>query len=187
MPYPHPEPLSLWQSTADSYLHRRCSNTALSQSLWGPCVLVCTRFVWALWASLAGIGFDSKHKFFPPTISLGLLLCPWTWGISSQMLQCLPSYWGFSDLGHGVSIYSCSSEAQGLLLTLDVGNLLLAIAPDLGLGVSPLGCSPLQSCTAIIIFYFWSGYWLWKLINIFYTSDYATITHLIPLYHDWST
>ena len=23
----HPEPLSLWQSTADVYLHRRCSNT----------------------------------------------------------------------------------------------------------------------------------------------------------------
>ena len=29
----HPEPLSLWQSTADPYLYRRCSNTVLSQSL----------------------------------------------------------------------------------------------------------------------------------------------------------
>ena len=29
----------------DPYLHRRCSNTVLSQSLWGPWVLVCTRFV----------------------------------------------------------------------------------------------------------------------------------------------
>ena len=29
----HPEPLSLWQSTADPYLHRRRSNTVLSQSL----------------------------------------------------------------------------------------------------------------------------------------------------------
>ena len=36
----HPEPLSLWQPTADLYLHRRCSNTVLSQSLWGPWVLV---------------------------------------------------------------------------------------------------------------------------------------------------
>ena len=36
---------ALWQPTADPYLHRRCSNTVLSQSLWGPWVLVCTRFV----------------------------------------------------------------------------------------------------------------------------------------------
>ena len=33
------------QSTADPYLHRRHSNTVLSQSPWGPWVLVCTRFV----------------------------------------------------------------------------------------------------------------------------------------------
>ena len=39
----------------------------------------------------------------------------------------------------------------------------------------------------IFIFYFSSGYRVWKLINIFYYCDYATITHLIPLYHDWST
>ena len=25
------------------------------------------------------MGFDSKHDFAPPTIFLGLLLCPWTW------------------------------------------------------------------------------------------------------------
>ena len=36
-------------------------------------------------------------------------------------------------------------------------------------------------------FYFFSGYWLWKLINIFYSCGYVTIAHLIPLYHDWST
>ena len=83
---------SLWQSTADPYLHRRLSNTVLSQSLWGPWVLVCTRFVWALWASVAGMGFDSRREFALPTILLGLL-CPCTWVISSQLLQCLPSYW----------------------------------------------------------------------------------------------
>ena len=47
MPYPsvlHPGPLLLWQSTADLYLHRRHSNTVLSQSLWGLWVL-CTTFV----------------------------------------------------------------------------------------------------------------------------------------------
>ena len=31
--------------------------------------------LWQVW------GFDSKRDFTPPTILLGLLLCPWTWGI----------------------------------------------------------------------------------------------------------
>ena len=29
--------------------------------------------------SLAGMGFDSKCDFAPPTVLLGLLLCLWTW------------------------------------------------------------------------------------------------------------
>ena len=33
------------------------------------------------------MGFDSKHNFAPPTNLLGLLLCPWMWGISSQLFQ----------------------------------------------------------------------------------------------------
>ena len=90
MPYPSqllPEPLTLRQSTADLYLHKRCSNTVLSQSLWGPWVLVCTRFVWAFLASLVEMRFDSKCKFI-----------------------LLPSCWGFSFvLGCGVSLHSCSS------------------------------------------------------------------------------
>ena len=113
MPYPsqlHAEPLSLWQSTADLYLHRRHSNTVLSQSLWGPWVLVHMKFVLALWESLVGMGFDSKCEFAPPTVFLGLLLCPWAWGISSQLLLCLLSYWGFSDLGHGLSPLSYSLQ-----------------------------------------------------------------------------
>ena len=36
---------------------------------------------WALWASLVGTGFDSKYSFTPPTVLLGLLLFPWTWGV----------------------------------------------------------------------------------------------------------
>ena len=31
-----------------------------------------------------GMGFDSKHDFAPPIIFLGLLLCPWTWGIHTM-------------------------------------------------------------------------------------------------------
>ena len=61
------------------------------KSLWGLWVLVCTRYVWALWTSLAGMGFDSKPDFALPTVLLGLLLHPWTWGISSKSLQHHPS------------------------------------------------------------------------------------------------
>ena len=61
---------------ADLYLHRRHSNTGLAQSLWGLWVLVHARFVWAFRASLVGTGFDSKCNSTPPTILLGLLLCP---------------------------------------------------------------------------------------------------------------
>ena len=69
------------QSTADPYLHRRHSHTGRAQSLWGLQVLLHTRLVWALRASLAGMGFKFKHNFTPPTVLLGLLLCPWMWGI----------------------------------------------------------------------------------------------------------
>ena len=52
------------------YLLRRHPNTVLSQSLRGLCILVHTRFVWTLWTSLAGTGFDSKYNFTPPTVLL---------------------------------------------------------------------------------------------------------------------
>ena len=58
---------------------------------------------------------------------------------SDALLQHLPSYLGFSYLGHGVSLQGCSSKAQPLLLTLDEGYLLTAAPPDLELGVAPLG------------------------------------------------
>ena len=40
-----PRTLPLQQSTADPYLHRRHSNTVLSQSLWGLWVLVHIRYI----------------------------------------------------------------------------------------------------------------------------------------------
>ena len=58
---------------------------------------------------------------------------------SDALLQHLPSYLGFSYLGHGVSLHSCSSKAQLLLLTLDKGYLLTAAPPHLERGVVPLG------------------------------------------------
>ena len=77
----HPEHLPLWQATADLYLH---GDTQTLKEVWlSLCgVSCCTQgFVCALQVSLVGLGFDSKCNFTPPTILLGILLCPWTQGI----------------------------------------------------------------------------------------------------------
>ena len=58
---------------------------------------------------------------------------------SDALLQHLPSYLGFSYLGRGVSLHSCSSKAKPLLLTLDEGYLLTTALPDLQCGIAPLG------------------------------------------------
>ena len=58
---------------------------------------------------------------------------------SDAVSQHLRSYLGFSYLGRGVSLHSCSSKVQLLLLTLDEGYLLMDAPPDLGRGVAPLG------------------------------------------------
>ena len=61
MPYPglpHPEPLPLWQATADPYLLRRHSNTVLARSLGPGAHKVCL--------SPLSKGFDSKTKGFDP-------------------------------------------------------------------------------------------------------------------------
>ena len=58
---------------------------------------------------------------------------------SDALSQHLPSYLGFSYLGHRISLHSCSSKAQPLLLTLDEGYLLTAALPDLQRGIAPLG------------------------------------------------
>ena len=57
---------------------------------------------------------------------------------SDALLHHLPSYLGFSYLGHGVSLHGCSSKAQLLLLTLVEGYLLIATLPDLQHGMAPL-------------------------------------------------
>ena len=58
---------------------------------------------------------------------------------SDALLKHLPSYLGFSYLGHGVSLHGCSSKAQPLLLTLDEGYVLMATLLDLQRGIAPLG------------------------------------------------
>ena len=59
--------------------------------------------------------------------------------LSDALSQNLPSYMGFFYLGCGVSLHSCSSKAQPLLLTLDEGYLLTTVVPDLQRGIAPLG------------------------------------------------
>ena len=66
---------------------------------------------------------------------------------SDVPLQHLPSYLGFSYLGYGVSLHSCSSKAQPLLLTLDKGYLLTAALPDLQRGMAPLGPPERSHCS----------------------------------------
>ena len=58
---------------------------------------------------------------------------------SDALSQHLPSYMGFSYLGHGVSLHGCSSKAQPPLLTLDEGYLLTAAPPELESEIAPLG------------------------------------------------
>ena len=57
---------------------------------------------------------------------------------SDDLSQRLPSYLGFFYLGRGVSLYGCSSKAQPLLLTLEVGYLLSTAQ-------LPLLCQPFPS------------------------------------------
>ena len=52
---------------------------------------------------------------------------------SDALLQHLPSFLGFSYLGHGVSLHCYSRKAQPLLLTLDD-----VAPPDLERGEAPL-------------------------------------------------
>ena len=59
-------------------------------------------------------------------------MCP----LSDALFPDLPSYFGFSYLGCGVSLLGCSSKAQPPFLTLDEGHLLTA---DLQHGIAPQG------------------------------------------------
>ena len=60
---------------------------------------------------------------------------------SDALLQHLPSYLGFSYLGHGVSLHGCATKVQLLLLTFAEGYLFTTALPDLERGIAPLGSS----------------------------------------------
>ena len=80
--------------------------------------------VCAGWPHTAWLSFVELDKAVVRMIRLAS--CPWLW---FQSVCPLSAY-----------------HLSGVSLTLDVGYLLMATAPDLGCGVSPLGHSPLQHC-----------------------------------------
>ena len=116
-PCPCDRPLLTHTYTGDS-------NTGLAQSLWGPWVLVCTRFFffffWALQASLAGIGFDSKSDIPPPNLLFLklIILKPWNqktltpWKKSyDQPRQHIKKQWHyFANKGPSSQSYGFSSS-----------------------------------------------------------------------------
>ena len=63
------------------------THTQFWLSLCGVSGSWCTQGLFEPSAFLLDVGFDSKCDFTTSTILLGLLLCPWTWGISSKSLQ----------------------------------------------------------------------------------------------------
>ena len=78
-PCPLSSPLLTCTSSGDTQTQFCLSLCGISgswctQGLFEPCEHLCQ--------------FDSKHEFTPPTIFLGLLLCHWMWGISSESLHC---------------------------------------------------------------------------------------------------
>ena len=85
-------------------------------------------------AHMAWLSFIELDKAVVHVIRLTSFCLP-----SDALLQHLPSYLGFSYLGHGVSLHGCSSKVHPLLLTLDEGYLLMVAPPDLERGVAPLG------------------------------------------------
>ena len=79
-PSPHGRSLLTWASPGDTQNTQR----QVWLSLCGvPESWHTQGFVRALQESLAGMGFDSKCDYAPPIsiVLLGLLFCPWMWGI----------------------------------------------------------------------------------------------------------
>ena len=96
---------SLPQITADLCCWRQHSDLQRQvwlSLLWGPWVLLCARFCLCPPSVSGGKIFNSKHNFAPPTILLGLILCPWTCGIFFRWDPTFSCRWLFSSCSFGV-------------------------------------------------------------------------------------
>ena len=106
-----PVPLLTHTSTGDA-------QTQFCLSLCGgPWVLVCTRFVCTFREFLVGMRFDSKSDCTSPTVLLGLLFCPQTWGISfwwdptsscQRLFSSKLRFWCFAGEDQRMSFYSAN-------------------------------------------------------------------------------
>ena len=94
----HPKPLPMWLTTADSYLPRRHSNTWRQVwliSLGSPGVhKVLSEPSEHLW-QISGLILNVISR--PPTVFLGLLLCPSMWGILFWWDPTFSYCWLFSS------------------------------------------------------------------------------------------
>ena len=82
------------------------------------------------WPHMAWLSFIELDKAVVLMWLDWLVFCDYGFSVSA-LLQHLPSYLGFSYLGHGIALHSCCSKAHPLLFTLDEGYLLTAAPPDL--------------------------------------------------------
>ena len=101
--------------------------------------------MWLDWLVFCDYGFSVSALWCPLATSTILLvfLLPWTWGISSWLLQQNEATVPYLGRRHPSWPWTCSSSSQPHC-PLDVGLLLLATAPDLGCGVAPLGHASVQ-------------------------------------------
>ena len=93
-PYPSFRPLSMGMMMHTSAGDPQTFKAHLSQSLWG--LLVHTRFCLSPLIISGGYRVWFYSRFFPPTILLGFLLCPWTLGIFFWWDPTFSCWWLFS-------------------------------------------------------------------------------------------
>ena len=113
-PSPCVSPLLTCTSTGDTKIQFYLSLCGVSGS-WGTQGLSeQAEHLWQEWGWILNVN--------SPLILLGLLLCPWTWGIFAKSLEHLAaatpvptSCWGFSALGCRVSSHSNSGVAQSCM------------------------------------------------------------------------
>ena len=113
-PCPCGSPLLTLTSTGDAQTQFCLSLCGVSGSWCTQGLFELSELLWGKWGLILNANSPLLLSCWGFSFALGH-------GVSSQLLQRLPSYWGFSDLGRGVSPHSRSSKAQLLLLTLDVG------------------------------------------------------------------
>ena len=115
-PCPCVRPLLTHASAGDTQtLKGRSGSVSCRGHCSFPWVLVCTRFVCTFREFLVGVRFDSKSDCTSPTVLLGLLICPWTWGFSfrwdptftcQRVFSSKLRFWCFAD--QHMSFYSAN-------------------------------------------------------------------------------